>query len=57
MSRPRLLVATLVLFAASTLWDAAGLPAAEPCELAPSLSLLAFVFLTLDFAGRRRAAA
>lgn len=53
----RLLVATLVLFAAGAPWDAAGLPAEELFELAPSLSLLAaFIFLTLDFAGWQKAA-
>jgi hypothetical protein len=52
-----LLVSTLVLFAVSSVWDVADLPAEEVFELAPSLALLAaFLFLALDASPRRRAA-
>jgi hypothetical protein len=52
-----LLVAGLALFAVSTLWDLAGLPAEELFELLPSLSILsAFAVLTYEFARSHRAA-
>jgi hypothetical protein len=53
-----LLVAGLALFAVSSLWDLAELPAEEVFELAPSLAILgAFVFLTYDYARMHRAPA
>jgi hypothetical protein len=52
----RLLVAALVLFAISSVWDVADLPAQELLELAPSVALLAaFLLLAFEISRRPRA--